>query len=75
MVNQSVNPSFNPDVEYMKDPLSRDIPQLHLQILKIRNVLTLQLKLQKSREQTLLSELTLILTGLELFLKTPWANM
>ena len=28
MVYQSVNPSFNPDVEYMKDPLSRDIPSV-----------------------------------------------
>ena len=25
-IYQSVNPSFNPDVEYMKDPLLRDIP-------------------------------------------------
>lgn len=25
-IYQSVNPNFNPDVEYMKDPLSRDIP-------------------------------------------------
>ena len=25
-IYQSVNPSFNPDVEYMKDHLSRDIP-------------------------------------------------
>ena len=28
MIYQSVNPSFNPDVEYMKDPLSRDIPSV-----------------------------------------------
>ena len=28
MVYQSVNPSFNPDIEYMKDPLSRDIPSV-----------------------------------------------
>ena len=27
-IYQSVNPSFNPDVEYMKDPLSRDIPSM-----------------------------------------------
>ena len=27
-IYQSVNPSFNPDVEYMKDPLSRDIPSV-----------------------------------------------
>ena len=26
MIYQSVNPSFNPDLEYLKDPLSRDIP-------------------------------------------------
>ena len=25
-IYQSANTSFNPDVEYMKDPLSRDIP-------------------------------------------------
>ena len=25
---QSVNPNFNPNVEYMKDPLSRDIPSV-----------------------------------------------
>ena len=25
---QSVNPSFNPDVEYMKDPIYRDIPSV-----------------------------------------------
>ena len=28
MIYQSVNPSFNPAVEYMKDPLSRDIPSV-----------------------------------------------
>ena len=28
MIYQSVNLSFNPDVEYMKDPLSRDIPSV-----------------------------------------------
>ena len=27
-IYQSVNPSFNPDVEYMKDPLSRNIPSV-----------------------------------------------
>ncbi len=27
-IYQSVNPTFNPDVEYMKDPLSRDIPSV-----------------------------------------------
>ena len=27
-IYQSVKPSFNPDVEYMKDPLSRDIPSV-----------------------------------------------
>ena len=27
-IYQSVNPSFNPNVEYMKDPLSRDIPSV-----------------------------------------------
>jgi hypothetical protein len=28
MIYQSVNPSFNPDVEYVKDPLARDIPSV-----------------------------------------------
>ena len=28
MIYQSENPNFNPDVEYMKDPLSRDIPSV-----------------------------------------------
>ena len=28
MIYQLVNPNFNPDVEYMKDPLSRDIPSV-----------------------------------------------
>ena len=27
-IYQSANPYFNPDVEYMKDPLSRDIPSV-----------------------------------------------
>ena len=27
-IYQSVNPNFNPNVEYMKDPLSRDIPSV-----------------------------------------------
>ena len=27
-IYQSVNPDFNPDVEYKKDPLSRDIPSV-----------------------------------------------
>ena len=27
-IYQSANPSFNPDIEYMKDPLSRDIPSV-----------------------------------------------
>ena len=27
-IYQSVNPSFNTDVEYMKDPMSRDIPSV-----------------------------------------------
>ena len=28
MIYRSVKPDFNPDVEYMKDPLSRDIPSV-----------------------------------------------
>ena len=27
-IYQSVNPSVNPDIEYMKDPMSRDIPSV-----------------------------------------------
>ena len=27
-IYQSVNPSFNPDVEYMRDPLSGNIPSI-----------------------------------------------
>ena len=27
-IYQSVNPSFDPDVEYMKDPIYRDIPSV-----------------------------------------------
>ena len=27
-IYQSVNTNFNPDIEYMKDPLSRDIPSV-----------------------------------------------
>ena len=27
-IYQSVNPNFNPDVEYMKDPIYRDIPSV-----------------------------------------------
>ena len=27
-IYQSVSPSFNPDIEYMKDPMSRDIPSV-----------------------------------------------
>ena len=28
MIYQSVKPDFTPDVEYKKDPLSRDIPSV-----------------------------------------------
>ena len=27
-IYQSVKPDFNPDIEYMKDPLARDIPSV-----------------------------------------------
>ena len=27
-IYQTVNPNFNPDVEYMKDPIYRDIPSV-----------------------------------------------
>lgn len=41
---QSVNPSFNPDVEYMKDPLSRDIPSVDNSLFILARKLILESK-------------------------------
>ena len=39
-IYQSVNPLFNPDIEYMKDPLSRDIPSVDNSLfILVRNLL------------------------------------
>ena len=35
MIYQSVKPDFNPNVEYMKDPLSRDIPSVDNSLFRI----------------------------------------
>ena len=41
-IYQSVNPSFNPNVEYMKDPLSRDIPSVDNSLfILVRKILIL----------------------------------
>jgi len=34
-IYQSVNPNFNPDVEYMKDPIYRDIPSVDNSLFRI----------------------------------------
>lgn len=44
MIYQSVNPSFNPDVEYMKDPLSRDIPPVDNSLFILARKLILESK-------------------------------
>ena len=43
-IYQSVNPSFNPNVEYMKDPLSRDIPSVDNSIFILERKLILEIK-------------------------------
>ena len=43
-IYQSVNPSFNPDVEYMKDPLSRDIPSVDNSLFVLARKLILESK-------------------------------
>ena len=43
-IYQSVNPSFNPDVEYMKDPLSRDIPSADNSLFILARKLILESK-------------------------------
>ena len=44
MVYQSVNSLFNPDVEYMKDPLSRDIPSVDNSLFILARKLILESK-------------------------------
>ena len=44
MIYQSVNPSFNPDVEYMKDPMSRDIPSVDNSLFILARKLILESK-------------------------------
>ena len=43
-IYQSVNPSFNPDIEYMKDPLSRDVPSVDNSLFIIARKLILESK-------------------------------
>ena len=43
-IYQSANPSFNSDVEYMKDPLSRDIPSVDNSLFIIARKLLLDSK-------------------------------
>ena len=43
-IYQSVNPLFNPDVEYMKDPLSRDIPSVDNSLFILARKLILEIK-------------------------------
>ena len=44
MIYQSVNPSFNPAVEYMKDPLLRDIPSVDNSLFILARKLILESK-------------------------------
>ena len=43
-IYQSVKPDFNPDVEYMKDPLSRDIPPIDNSLFILARKLILESK-------------------------------
>lgn len=43
-IYQSVNPSFNPDEEYMKDPICRDIPPVDNSLFAIARKLILESK-------------------------------
>ena len=43
-IYQSVKPDFNPDVEYMKDPLSRDIPAVDNSLFILARKLILESK-------------------------------
>ena len=44
MIYQSVKPDFNPNVEYMKDPLSRDIPSVDNSLFILARKLILESK-------------------------------
>ena len=44
IIYQSVKPDFNPDVEYMKDPLSRDIPSVDNSLFILARKLILESK-------------------------------
>ena len=41
-IYQSVNPNFNPDVEYMKDPIYRDVPSVDNSLFRIARMLLLE---------------------------------
>ena len=43
-IYQSVNPNLNPDVEYIKDPLSRDIPAVDNSLFIVARKLILEIK-------------------------------
>ena len=43
-IYQSIKPDFNPDVEYMKDPLSRDIPSIDNSLFILARKLILESK-------------------------------
>ena len=43
-IYQSVRPDFNPDVEYAKDPLSRDIPPMDNSLFILARKLILESK-------------------------------
>ena len=43
-IYQSVNPNFNPDVEYMKDPICRDIPAVDNSLFILARKLILESK-------------------------------
>ena len=43
-IYQSVKPDFNPDIEYMKDPLSRDIPPVDNSLFILARKLILESK-------------------------------
>ena len=43
-IYQSVKPDFNPDIEYMKDPLSRDIPSVDNSLFILARKLLIQSK-------------------------------
>lgn len=50
-IYQSVKPDFNPDVEYMKDPLSRDIPSVDNSLFILARKLLLDSKFQDRKSQ------------------------